>query len=292
MKKFLFVCVAVIVILAVALYVVYTGTERKAQERPADNPSYFLTEVRPGFSGTVLVCVGDSITHGRVSANYVDILSGRLGGDDVYVVNAGINSELAYNVLVRLDEVIRCDPDYVTLLIGTNDAHGALVPELGKKQVKEMGLPRPPDEGWFKENLTEIARRLKGSTHASVALISIPPIGEDPADPAFLTAGHYAEIIKEIAGAEGVAYLPLFETMADYLAKHPHDAPPYTFRDQQYDMYVGIGRHFLLGASFDDIARSNGFLLETDYLHLDSAGAAMVAGLIEGFVTKGSGGRP
>jgi lysophospholipase L1-like esterase len=227
-----------------------------------------------------------------VSANYVDILSERLTGDGIFVVNAGINSELAYNVLMRTDEVIRCDPDYVTILIGTNDAHGALVPKHGKEQVKEMGLPRPPDEGWFRENLTEIARRLKESTHASVALISIPPIGEDPADPAFLMAGHYAGIIKEVAGDEGVAYLPLFETMSDYLTKHPHDAPPYTWRDQQYDMYVGIGRHFLLGSSFDDIARSNGFLLETDYLHLNSAGAGMVAGLIEGFVTKGKGVRP
>jgi hypothetical protein len=48
---------------------------------------------------------------------------------------------------------------------------------------------------------------------------------------------------------------------------------------------MGIARHFLLGASFDDISRKNGFLLETDYLHLNSAGAGIVADLIEGFVS-------
>jgi len=49
-------------------------------------------------------------------------------------------------------------------------------------------------------------------------------------------------------------------------------------------MYKGIFFHFLLGRSFDEISESNGFLIVTDFLHLNNRGAEMVAELIEGFV--------
>jgi lysophospholipase L1-like esterase len=290
MKKKLAIVFLVVIVCLICVVALFVGTYRHvyglAQEKPENNPCAFITEVKPDFSGNVLVCVGDSITHGRVSSNYVDMVSDDLGKKDFYVVNAGINSELAYNVLLRLDSIIACDPSYVTILIGTNDAHGALTEEQGESEVVEMKLPQMPTEQWYRENLTEVVKRLKTSTRARIALLSIPPIGEDPKDPAFLQAGRYSNDIKEIAAAEGVTYLPLFETMAAYLRDHPDTPPPYTRGKHTYDMYVGIARHFLLGSSFDDISRTNGFLLETDYLHLNATGARMVADLIEGFVLK------
>ncbi len=285
-KKVLIGSVVIIVALVGLFFGVYHYVYGLAQEKPDNNPGAFVTEVKPGFSGSVLVCVGDSITHGRVSDNYVDILSDDLGKKGIYVVNAGINSELAYNVLMRLDSIIACDPTYVTVFIGTNDAHGVLTKEQGEKEVVEMKLPQMPTEQWYRENLTEIVRKLKASTHARIALLSIPPIGEDSGDPAFLVAERYSADIREIAAAEDVSYLPLFETMATYLRDHPHTALPYARGRHTREMYIGIGRHFLLGASFDDISRSNGFVLETDYLHLNATGARMVADLIEGFVLK------
>jgi len=287
MKKKILIVSIVILICLVGLSVgIYHYVYGLVQEKPDNNPCAFITEVKPDFSGSVLVCVGDSITHGRVSDNYVDMLSDDLGKRDFYVVNAGINSELAYNVLMRLDSIIACDPDYVTVFIGTNDAHGTLTKEQGEKEVTEMKLPQMPTEQWYRENLTEIVRRLKTSTRADIAVLSIPPIGEDPNDPAFLQSERYSGGIKEIAATENVSYLPLFETMAAYLRSHPHTAVPYARGDFERAMYTGIARHFLLGASFDDISRKNGFLLETDYLHLNATGARMVADLIEGFVLK------
>ena len=53
-------------------------------------------------------------------------------------------------------------------------------------------------------------------------------------------------------------------------------------------MYTGFARRFLLGASFGEISQKNGFLLVTDYLHLNETGARMVADLIEGFVLRDS----
>jgi hypothetical protein len=48
--------------------------------------------------------------------------------------------------------------------------------------------------------------------------------------------------------------------------------------------------HILLGRSLDEISSSNGFLIITDFLHLNSRGAGFVAELIEGFVTEGASG--
>jgi lysophospholipase L1-like esterase len=289
MKKKVLIIVLTGIICLIGLSVgVYRYVYGLAQEKPDNNPAAFITEVKPGFSGSVLVCVGDSITHGRISSNYVDMLSDDLKKKDFYVVNAGVNGELAYNVLMRLDSVITCDPDYVTVLIGTNDAHGALTAEQGEVVFKEMKLPQMPTDQWYRENLTQIVRKLKVSTHAKIALLSIPPIGENPADTAFLQSEHYNTIMRDVAEQEQVSYLGLFEAMAAYLRDHPHAAPPYTQGDFERAMYTGIGRCFLLGASFSDVSRKNGFLLETDYLHLNETGARMVAGLIEGFVLKGS----
>jgi lysophospholipase L1-like esterase len=284
MKKALIISLVIIVGLMGMAVGVYQYVSGLAQAKPENDPCAFIAGVKPGFSGSVLVCVGDSITHGRVSSNYVDMLSDDLGQKGFYVVNAGINSELAYNVLMRLDSIIACDPDYVTIFIGTNDAHGALTNEQGENEVKEMKLPQMPTEQWYRENLTQIVRKLKASTHARIALLSISPIGEDPADPAFMQAERYGAVIRDVAGTEGVTYLGLFEAMAAYLKNHPNPAPPYTRGGFERAMYTGIARHFLLGASFGDVSGKNGFLLETDYLHLNETGARMVADLIEGFV--------
>ena len=97
--------------------------------RPApDNPLEYVREHKAGADKHVIVCVGDSITRGEVSYNYVDRLEARLG-DRYEVINAGINSELSYEVLQRLDQVIACEPELVTVLIGTNDANASMSDE-------------------------------------------------------------------------------------------------------------------------------------------------------------------
>ena len=68
-----------------------------------------------------VICLGDSITRGQVSASYVDILNEKLGKNGFEFINGGVNNDLAYNVLQRLDDFIDLKPQFVTLLVGTND---------------------------------------------------------------------------------------------------------------------------------------------------------------------------
>lgn len=254
-----------------------------AERLPDNSPGAFLRSNAERQGKKVLVCVGDSITHGRVSHNYVDMIAEEMSHTDLIVVNAGVNSELAYNVLSRIDQIILCKPDYVTILIGTNDANSLLSPENTARAVKNMKLPRTPDKAWFAENLAEICRRLKTETSARIALLSLPPIGESPESPAFRASMEYSAVIRDVALREGCAYLPLNEKTAAYLKANPRP-PRRSYSELQSLMYAGIFRHFILGKSFDEISDANDFQLLTDFLHLNGRSAGMISELILGFV--------
>ena len=71
----------------------------------------------------VVVCCGDSITHGHIGYDWVSSLR-RRDGSKIYI-NAGINADLTWNLNQRINDIIKHNPDYITILIGTNDAIGS-----------------------------------------------------------------------------------------------------------------------------------------------------------------------
>lgn len=281
MIKKVLIAVVILIVFIVGLFVY---GYYQAQKKPDNNPDWFLQN-RESFSDKkTVVCIGDSITHGRVSANYVDMLADKLEPEGFVLVNAGINSELSYNVLQRIDEIIKCNPDFVTILIGTNDANGTMSEKNAARAVKNMKLPQKPTAEWYRENLIAIVKKLKTDTEAKIALLSLPPIGEKIDSEAYGRTVIFSKIIREVSQAEGVTYLPLNERITEYLKAENH-VPALTYEKGWMGvMYKGIFFHFLLGRSFDEISESNGFLIVTDFLHLNSRGAEMVAQLIEGFV--------
>jgi lysophospholipase L1-like esterase len=229
--------------------------------------------------------VGDSITHATVSVSYVDILRDSLAERNISVVNAGINGETAWNVVRRVDGIVACNPDYITILIGTNDANGAFSEVVYKRQIKDHGLPQRPDAQWFRMNLESLCKTLKSRTKAKIALLSIPIIGEDPDHPVFKKAAEFSGIIKETAEKEGLTYLPLNEVMTELLMKSGHK-PKLSYSPDDYIMYKAIARNYFLGQSFDKVSEINGYYFLTDNLHLNGRAARVVALLIEAFVNQ------
>jgi len=281
MKKGLIVVVCIIfTFVALVGYLNYM-----ARRGPANNPGNFNAAQLPVQKKNVAVCVGDSITHGAVSCNYVDILSGRDRLRGYTFVNAGINSELAYNVVQRADGIIACNPAVITILIGTNDAAASLSAGNQKRYTKEMKLPRLPDRGWYRENLQLLIQKFKKGTQARIAVFSLPPIGEARESIAYKRAQEYSRIVKEVALTEKIAYLPLNERMDEIIAKRGMKNSP-AYNDNMYLMFKGIVQHYLLGMSYDEIASSNSYIFITDTLHLNCVGAAMTADMIEDFVIE------
>ena len=277
---------AAVLILSGLFVWLYVSVSGKAQEPPANSPAWFAETRAENENRKVVVCVGDSITHGRVSHNYVDLVAERVRGQGIVFVNAGINSELAWNVVQRLDTIVACRPDVVTVLIGTNDANATLSEKNSRRAFKKMKLPRAPTRPWYLENLRQICTVLKSRTHAKIALLSLPPMGEAPGSSGWNQSLEFSKMIRVEAAHQGVAYLPLNETMTRYLSTMRH-RPKYTDVSGYLPiMYKGVFYHFVMGKSFDAISEANGFLLVTDFLHLNGHGASMAADLIEGFVRE------
>ena len=273
-------------VLIVILIIAITYTFKKAQKLPLNSPVNFLEDSAQDNNQKTVVCVGNSITHGQVSYNYVNILSDRLSDNGYQFVNAGINGNLTYNVVKRLDKIIECDPDYVTLLIGTNDANASLSEKNSARYMRDMALPDKPNEEFFRKNVNKLISQLKKRTNAKIAILSLPPIGEDINHIAYQRTKEYSGIILDVAQENNVDYLPLHENITEYLLAEDHH--PRLSYDNGFRriMIRGIFSHFLLRTSFDKIATNNGFLIVTDFLHLNHRGAKMVADLIKNWILK------
>ena len=230
-----------------------------------------------------VVLMGDSITHGQIGENYVSILGRRLDQTQYTIVNAGVNSYLAWNLLQRVDEIVSCKPDYVTILIGTNDANAATSNEEAEDYVKRMKLPQMPTINWFRECLSNLVMTLQNETSASIALISIPPIGEKFNHPAFSISSEYVNVIHEIAYETGVVYLPLHEEMTHILKEYSGDLT-YPFEKAKMGMIIACTKRYILGNEWNSIGLDAGFQLHVDYLHLNTKGAHMIVDLIENFI--------
>ncbi|MBY8996790.1 MAG: hypothetical protein KGD60_03590 [Candidatus Thorarchaeota archaeon] len=256
----------------------------QAMKLPDNTPSKYLRQQTHNKDHKrIVVLLGDSITHGRIGVNYVNMVEEELEGEQFEIINAGINSELAWNNLQRVDEVIQCDPDIVVVLIGSNDANATLSTDTMKSYVKRMKLPREPDSGWYRESLHSLVTKLKTETTAQIALLSIPTIGEDSNNPEFIRSSEYSRIVQEIAEDTNVTYLPLHEKMVEFLRDAPGSAS-YPYEKSYIGIFKSIMNRYLLRRSWDNIAKNSGFVLHVDYLHLNTAGARMIADLVSKFI--------
>lgn len=236
-----------------------------------------------------MVCFGASLTAGTVSVNYLDLLSARPSLAEFRFVNHGVNGDLAWNGLERLDRVIAERPDFVTVLIGTNDVN-ATMSERNLLRYKALNhLPTEPTLTWYECNLGTIVKRLKHETRAQLALLSLAVIGEDLEHEANRKVVLYNDAIRRVAREENVAYLPLHERMVAYLRDHDGDRaalpPRLGYRDGLHNTGNALALHHA-GLSWDEVSRRNGLLLTTDCLHLNGVGAGMVADLIEAWLLE------
>jgi len=236
-----------------------------------------------------VVCFGASLTAGTVSFNYVNLLGTRRSLGGFRFINHGVNGDLAWNGLQRLDRVIAERPDFVTILIGTNDVNATLS-ERNLMQYKALNhLPSEPTLAWYECNLGMIVKRLKQETCARLALLSLTVIGEDIDHAANRKIDLYNDAIRRVAREENIACLPLHERIVAYLHEHEGDRAELSSRLEYSDGLTNVGNAFTLharGSSWDEVSRRNGLLITTDCLHLNSIGAGIIADLIEAWLLQ------
>ena len=242
----------------------------------------FLRDGRAPGAQTVVACVGDSITEGVGSADWVAMLRERVGAADVQVVNAGVAGDLAWNVLRRLDAVIQCDPDIVTLMVGTNDV--ALEPKssMNRFVLRIKGVRRAPTLEWYVESVSAVLGRLLSETHAKIAVIEIPMLGEDLGSETNKRVKAYNDALRTVAAEYGVNWLPLHDQLVELL---PPDHVPPRYQAKAGPMMKAQFQHHVRHRSWDAAAARNGLILLSDHTHLGERAAAVVADLVAEFVT-------
>jgi lysophospholipase L1-like esterase len=231
-----------------------------------------------------VVCFGASLTAGTVSFNYLDLLSSRPALSGFRFINHGVDGDLAWNGLQRLGQVIAERPDYVSILIGTNDVN-ATMSERNLIRYKAFNhLPTEPTLIWYESTLADIAKRLKQETSARIALLTLAVIGEDLEHEANRKIVLYNEAVQRVAQHENVSCLPLHERMVAYLRDREGERaqlpPRLEYRDGLHNTGNALALH-TSGLSWDEVSRRNGLLLTTDTLHLNRVGAGIIADLIE-----------
>jgi len=233
------------------------GFARRAQ----NDPEAFLAKMR-GDGERVVVCAGDSLTHATLSADYVALLRARFGSRGYVFVNAGLNGHTAGDLLQRLDPIVACRPDAISILIGTNDVRLGFDDEAASA---------------FRTNLDRILTRLSRDTDAKLAIASIPPLGEELASLDNRAADRCNAIIREIARERRVEYIAVNERLRELLERAGRPVQP---GSGTFGTSLGLGiafRRYVGRQSWDRIATAHGAVLLTDQVHLSDKAASEIA---------------
>ncbi len=253
----------------------------RSRELPENNPEQFLKKGRKIDTKSVVACLGDSLTHGRYSGDYVALLQQRLSNEGYEFINGGIDGDLGYNVLKRLDTILDCFPDTVILLIGTNDINATFSPKVESGYRKNKGIPVTPTMDWSCNNVAEIFERFTAANVKNLAVLSIPMMGENLESDLTIRVVQYNERLRDLATKHQVNYLSLYECLIDELPKI-ENSPVY--KGKMGPILVAAFRRIVLRQSFQSISKKNGLYFLTDHIHLNENGANIISNLVETYL--------
>jgi len=272
-------------VIMVLLGVVYWTLRQKVTTHFPDTFPTPENRSKIDHSKKVVVCFGDSNTHGNVSYDWVNDLSNQM--TNYQFINAGKNSDLTYTLLTRIDDVIACKPDFVNILIGTNDVNStmSLAMEERYQSIGRVDKNTKPNFEGFCQNYTQIIKRLKAETKAKISVMSLPVMGEDLSHEANLKADKYSEFIKELADNEQITYLPVREQQKTFLQQNQQPLK-HRFEETYKLLNYSVISHYLLGKDWDYITQRHGFRLTPDNLHQNSIAGGMIRDLLKDFLVS------
>ena len=233
----------------------------------------------------IVICFGDSNTHGNVSYDWVSDLSEEL--PSFQVLNAGLNSDLSFSLLKRLDDVILCKPDFITIMIGTNDINASYSDKSLKIYVSNGKIlpSEKPSIIAFEKNIKEIIKKFQEETNAKIALMTLPLMGEDLNSKINQIADNYSLSIEKIANQSNVSCLQIRQEQKEYLLNNPSFTP---YKFEQYFMLLNksVIFHYIFGLSWDKISEKHKTKLSPDFLHQNSVAGKMIKDQVLTWIKK------
>ena len=232
----------------------------------------------------VVVCCGDSITHGHIGYDWVSSLRDK--DDSKIYINAGINADLTWNLNQRLDDIIKHNPDYITILIGTNDAIGSQPVKLIQDYyIQTKNLPQVPSIEWFEEQIEIFVKEVKENTSAKIAITTLPWLGEQKDASIINVIKNHNKIIKRIAVQYDLFILDLFSKFKEQIASN--DSIPYTTSEfRRLRGLRAVILYYIFGWSWTKIGKKYKLKLLCDHIHLNEKGGDLMEQLAKEFLSS------
>lgn len=232
----------------------------------------------------VVVCCGDSITHGHIGYDWVGNL--RKNDDSKIYINAGINADLTWNLNQRIDDIIKHNPDYVTILIGTNDAIGSQPVKLIQDYyIQTKNLPQVPSIEWFEEQIEIFVDKIKKNTSAKIAITTLPWLGEQGDVSIISVIKNHNKIIKRIALKYNLSILDLFSKFKEQISSS--NSVPYTTSElRRLRGLRAVILHYVFGWSWTKIGEKYKLQLLCDHIHLNEKGGNLMEQLAKEFLSS------
>ena len=232
----------------------------------------------------VVVCCGDSITHGHIGYDWVSSLR-NLDDSKIYI-NGGINADLTWNLNQRLDDIIKHNPNYVTILIGTNDAIGSQPVKLIQDYyIQTKNLPKVPSIDWFEEQIEIFVKEIKAKTSAKIAITTLPWLGEQEDASIISVIKNHNKIIKRIAFKYDLTILDLFSKFKEQISSS--NSVPYTTSElRRLRGLRAVILHYVFGWSWTKIGEKYKLQLLCDHIHLNEKGGDLMEQLVKEFLSS------
>ena len=231
----------------------------------------------------IVLCCGDSITHGHIGYDWVGSL--RENDSSKIYVNAGVNGDLAWNLNQRLEDALKCNPDYITILIGTNDAMGSeKIKSIQEAYVINKELPQLPSIDWYEKELESMIQYMQSNSNAKIAISTLPWVGEHDSHSIMDVVRNHNVIIKNIAEKYNLTLIDLFDHLSHIIGNNSSSAPYVTTQWRTIRIIRAVILHYVFGWNWEKIGKKYGLKTMCDHIHLNENGGIILENLIEEFL--------
>ena len=252
---------------------------RSLGELPINNPKTYLKNKRDNGK-EIVVLIGDSLTHGNVQPSWVNSMRKKMG-ENFEFINAGINGETTNDVLNRINEILACDPNIATLLIGNNNLMGSF--ERNERNYKKSKQVEWSING-FENEYRMIVKKLI-ENNIKLAVSSLMSYGEEIGSDEFERTREYSKIIKKIADEFSLYYIPLFEEIEKYLIEKGENSNlPKIENDSLIMLQNFMVKKILLKQSWDKISTDSRFKVTLDHIHFNNYSANLMESMVSEFI--------
>ncbi|GBF97448.1 hypothetical protein Rsub_10371 [Raphidocelis subcapitata] len=255
--------------------------------------------VAGGCGARKLLCLGDSHTEAILGTDWVGRLANATKGL-VDVVRAGKSGEWAVLIGRRLGPLLDANPNPAGLVIlaGTNDVLAATSPAM-MAQYRWLFPGLRGQVATLESYTAEIERMLSTiaarAPNCKVAVVSLPPIGEDMGDAVNAAVGRYNAALAEVVARHAprarlvdfhAACQRRLEAARREGARRP---PPFGLMSTAGFLRLQVGApvlRYVLRWSWQDLSRWNSLELLTDQVHLNDQAGELLLKELDPFVKE------